>query len=229
MKKFSDWLGVSGGVLGFVTTVVLFVANLQSWVKDPNMLHSFSIAAFLLFVLGILWFYIKSSVAARWKCTSLVMLYIFSALFFVWVGTWHLDTKVGSFSEQLPTAQIIEPKNGEAIEMYTPFLMDYNNLPTNSYVWVVIQVPKYGTAYLWDNDELKSRHNEAGAVNSPLLVGNSTSVGDVFNIIVLLVDEKVNFSFQEYQNQCRNIGQCNGILLPETGIQLLDFSTVTRK
>jgi Ca2+/Na+ antiporter len=229
MKKFSDWLSLAVGVLSFITTVVLFIPKLQRWVKDPNMLHSFSVAAFLLFVLSILWFFIKSSVAARWRLTSLIILYIFSAVYFIWAGTWLFDTKAESSSEQLPTAQIMEPKNGEVIEMYTPFLLEYANIPTGSYLWVVVQVPKYDTVYLWDNDEFQSTHNKDGAISSTMLVGSTTSVGDVYNIIVLLVDEKVNFSFQEYRKQCKNIGQCNAIILPESGTRVLDFSTVTRK
>jgi hypothetical protein len=89
MNKFSDWLGVAGGLLGFLTTLVLFVANIQSWVKDPNMLHNFSIASFSLFVLGILWFFIKSSAAPGLRWASLVILYIFSALFCLWMGSWQ--------------------------------------------------------------------------------------------------------------------------------------------
>ena len=111
MSKFSDWLGAIGGALGFLTTLVLFIANLQNWVQDPNMLHNFSIAAFLLFTVGILWFSVRSSVAAIWRWASLVILYIFSALFFIWTGTWLTDSsgvlvEKGSFAPEQASAKV---------------------------------------------------------------------------------------------------------------------------
>lgn len=90
-SKFSDWLGAVSGALGFVVTVALFMANLQDWSNDPSMLHNVSIAAFLFFVLGTLWFFIKSSFKAQWRWTSLVILYIFSAFYFTWAGTWLFE------------------------------------------------------------------------------------------------------------------------------------------
>ena len=225
MSKFSDWLGAVGGVLGFITTIALFIANLQNWANDPTMLHNVSVGAFLVFVLSVLWFSFKSSVSAQWlRWTGLIILYIFSAFYFVWVGTWN--TKI---ENSLAEAQIAEPKNGEMVDMQTPFLMKYSNISENDYLWVVVGVPKYDKVYLWANNELQKNHNKDGVMSSSVQIGATTSVGDVFNIIVLLVDEKVNFSFQEYDKQCKSTGQCNGIILPDSGIKILDFRTVTRK
>jgi len=229
MRKFSDWISIIGGTLGFITTVVLFTVNLQSWINDPNMLHIFSVAAFILCALGNLWFFIKSNASAKLRWTSLVFLYAFSVLYFMWVGSWIVSTKTVNSFEQLPNAHIIEPKDGTVVDLHTPLLMDYSNIPSTGYVWVVERVPKYNQVYLWNNDELQISHKTNGVLSWNIQIGADTSVGDVFNIIILLVDEKVNFSFQENVKQCKSTGQCNGIILPDEGVQILAFSTVIRK
>jgi hypothetical protein len=87
--NFKDSLAKISGVLGFCVALVSFVLNLQKWVQDPQTFRATSIAGFILYLLGSLWFaFIAKNVNPSWRWLSLVVLYISSGLYFIWVGTW---------------------------------------------------------------------------------------------------------------------------------------------
>jgi len=88
-SNFKDFLATISAILGFFVALVSFILNLQKWGQDPQTFRTVSIAGFILYLLGSLWFAFKAKVVnPQWRWASLIVLYVFSNLYFVWVGTW---------------------------------------------------------------------------------------------------------------------------------------------
>lgn len=87
-----DALAKLGGVLGFLTALVSFVLQVGDWLQNPETLHITSAIAFAVYLGGTLWFAFKArNVTPRWRWLSLAVLYVFTALYFTWVGTWLIE------------------------------------------------------------------------------------------------------------------------------------------
>ena len=87
--NFKDLLATISAVLGFCVALVSFVLNLQEWAQDPQTFRTASIAGFILCLLGTLWFVFKAkNVNSRWRWFISGGFYIFSCLYFIWVGSW---------------------------------------------------------------------------------------------------------------------------------------------
>jgi hypothetical protein len=198
-----------------------------NWSNQPQLLQIVALLGYIVFSGGILWFAFKSQAKQQWRWLSLLALYLVTIGFFIWVGTWF-NTKLAITSDA-PVAQIVEPTNRKTVPFKAPMLLRYSNIPADRYLWVVVQVPQYNQVYLWFSDELQSHSRKDGAISSEIQLGCVDCKGAIYNVVALLVDEKVNFAFQEYVKQCDSTGQCNPISLPETGVQILDFKTVFRE
>jgi len=226
MRTFSDWLGAVGGTLGFITTVVLFIANLQNWATDPNMLHIFSVAAFLLFVVGVLWFFSQSNVATIWRRGSLVLLYIFSSFFFMWVGTWYTDSsqvmiEKGAFAPEQASATafgyqgVDDPTSGEGRGRFevsttvskgtfeTSYRLDYD-IPSSSNAFAGIDIWFVNPQDLSDFNYIEMQikfHDENGRCRFILRDGFG-GIGEV-----ILGDGKIIFASSDEQIVRLEIGK----------------------
>lgn len=84
-----DTLVKLGGLLGFLATWVSFFLQAADWLQNPRALRIASLSAFLVYLLATLWFAFKArNVTSPWRWLSLAVLYVFTALYFTWVGTW---------------------------------------------------------------------------------------------------------------------------------------------
>jgi hypothetical protein len=111
MSKFNEWLKPIPSIVGFISTITIFIIDLQNWIQDPNTLHALSIATFALFVIGALWFFIKSTFSPFLRWASLVILFISSAFYFAWVGTWVTESskimvEKGKFAPEQVAAKV---------------------------------------------------------------------------------------------------------------------------
>lgn len=88
-NSLKDWIVPLGVILSFFLTLVSLLVGLQDLAQDPQRLRVVSISFFIVYLLVSLWFAFKArNVSRNWKLASLGLLYLFSCLYFVWVGTW---------------------------------------------------------------------------------------------------------------------------------------------
>ena len=88
-SSFKDWLALAGSVLGFFTALVTFITDFSRLPPDPQALRYVSVAGYILYVLSTLWIVFKADkVKPRWRWASLAVLYIVTAAYFLWLGTW---------------------------------------------------------------------------------------------------------------------------------------------
>ncbi len=138
-----------------------------------------------------------------------------------------------------PTAHIVEPTFSDGAQpVDITIIVEYDHIPSNKYLWVVVRIPKVEPAPRWVYPQVLKglpnpnvKVNEKDTFSIPAKLGDSQKdVGEPFNIVVLLLDEEANRSFVEYSNQCiSNNNLCLGRSIPETGAEILDFVTVIRK
>ncbi len=113
--NLKDRVATISAILGFCVALVSFVLNLQKWMQDPQVFRVVSIAGFLLYVSGSIWFAFKAkNVNARWRWANLGLLYVSSALYCVWVGTWLITPA--------PTPVTIDAMDG--VSLWNPYLDD---------------------------------------------------------------------------------------------------------
>jgi hypothetical protein len=88
-SSLRDWIATIAVALGFLTTLATFVNDFLQWIQDSQKSRYLSVAGFVLCVIGILWIVLKAeNVRPKWRWASLVVLYIITAAYFLWAGTW---------------------------------------------------------------------------------------------------------------------------------------------
>ena len=76
-------------LLGFFIGLVAFINAILKWVGNPRESRVAAIAGFITYLLVTLWFtFIKAKDKPKWQAASLIIFYIFTVPFFIWVGTW---------------------------------------------------------------------------------------------------------------------------------------------
>jgi hypothetical protein len=131
-----------------------------------------------------------------------------------------------------PHARIIEPPDGATLPSPTSVIVEYHDIPQDRYLWVVLRIPSVKPAWLVYpllQEGIPEQAVGDGALVTSAWIGGEQDSGKPFNIVVLLLDEEANRSFIEYAEKCIAEGDCGGILLPDTGVHILDFNTVIRE
>ena len=133
------------------------------------------------------------------------------------------------------SARISEPKDGQSVPINTTISSEYKNIPQDRHLWIAIRIPGVGAAGTWlvypeteskDAPKLKYGKFEAKEVQ----FGGDTDMNRPFNVVILLADEGTNIRLVDYKERCaKDSNLCNGMPLPEEGIEILDFNTVIRK
>jgi hypothetical protein len=133
-----------------------------------------------------------------------------------------------------PLARILQPQF--SAQPRTPsqvnVIVEYNNIPQDRYMWVVVRVPVVKPNWLVYPqmlDGVPPRVTGNGIFETRVGLGVQEDAGQPFNIVVLLLDEEAHSSFIAFADKCLVSGNCGGILLPDTGVQILDFTTVIRE
>jgi hypothetical protein len=132
----------------------------------------------------------------------------------------------------VPHARIVEPPDGATLPSPTSVIIEYHDIPQDQYLWVVLRIPSVKPVWLVYpllEEGVPEQAVGDGALATSAWIGGEQDSGKPFNIVVLLLDEEANGSFVEYANACIARGDCGGIPLPDTGVRILDFSTVTRE
>jgi hypothetical protein len=76
-------------ILGFLTTVIAFITELAKITTDAQKLRIASIAGFVTYFASTLWLAFKATnVKTFWRWVSLVLLYVITVPYFIWMGTW---------------------------------------------------------------------------------------------------------------------------------------------
>jgi hypothetical protein len=131
-----------------------------------------------------------------------------------------------------PRARISEPIDGQGVPVHARVIIEYENIPPDRHLWVVVRVPKVGLPWLI-YPQLQGREEPLvgdGMIETTAALGGDDDSGDPFNIVALLVNEEANRFFTAYANDCgRDPGLCNGMLLPDRGVEILDFNTMIRE
>ena len=134
----------------------------------------------------------------------------------------------------IPSAHIERPGYADGpVPVQTSVVVKYEHIPKRRYLWVVVRVPEVKPDWVVFPQLLSGMPTPVegtGTYETTIQLGDSQKdVGKPFNIVVLLLNDETNRSFVEYSKNCLNLGVCGGIQLPDSGAQILDFNTVTRK
>lgn len=131
-----------------------------------------------------------------------------------------------------PRARISEPIDGQSVPVHARVIIEYENIPPDRHLWVVVHIPKLRLPWLI-YPQLQGRKKPLvgdGMIDITATLGGGSDSGDPFNIVALLVNEEANRFFTAYANDCaRDPGLCNGMFLPDRGVVILDFNTVIRE
>ena len=131
-----------------------------------------------------------------------------------------------------PSARISEPTNGQLVPIYGKATFEYNNIPPDRHLWLVVRIPGVGSVPWLIYPQLQGMEAIAvgnGVFRTTAAFGGDKDSGRPFNVVVLLVDENANLRFVDYANKCKlDSNLCNGMILPDKGVEILDFDTVIR-
>lgn len=160
-----------------------------------------------------------------------VFVYVVAGLF---VGA-GIGVIIGHFllTKPHPSASISEPTNGQLVPIYAKVTFEYNHIPHDRHLWLVVRIPGIGSAPWLIYPQLQGMETIGtgnGVFKTTAAFGGDNDSGRPFNIVVLLVDENANLRFDDYANKCKlDSNLCNGMLLPDKGVEILDFDTVIRE
>jgi hypothetical protein len=132
----------------------------------------------------------------------------------------------------VPHARIVEPHDGATLASPINVIVEYHNIPQDRYLWTAIRIPSVKPEWLVYpllEENLPEQAVGDGALAISAWIGGEQDSGKPFNVVVLLLDKEANGSFVEYAEKCIAGGDCGGILLPDTGVRILDFNTVIRE
>ena len=132
----------------------------------------------------------------------------------------------------MPRARIVEPSDGAILPPQAGVIIEYRDIPQNRYLWVVVRVPIVKPVWVVYPQLRQGAPEQAtgdGAFAITVGLGGEQDAGQPFNIVVLLLGEDADRAFTEYVDGCTAEGDCGGIQLPDTGVQILDFNTVIRE
>lgn len=133
-----------------------------------------------------------------------------------------------------PYARISEPKDGQPVPIGTTASFEYKNIPQDRHLWLAVRIPGVGAEGTWlvypETESKDASKLQNGRFEANVKFGGETDVNRPFNVVILLADEGTNIQLVAYEERCaKDSNLCNGIPLPEEGIEILDFNTVIRK
>jgi len=131
-----------------------------------------------------------------------------------------------------PSASITKPTDGQSVPIYAEVTVEYNNIPSDRHLWLVVRIPGIGPGWLI-YPQLRGADSFGtgkGVSSVTAAFGGNNDSGHPFNIVILLVDENANRQFVDYVNKCKlDSNLCTGMILPDKGVEILDFDTVSRE
>lgn len=137
-----------------------------------------------------------------------------------------------------PNARIIKPLHvfGQTVPTDVETMIEYNNIPQDRYLWIVVRAPSVRPIYPQLQDGIPPLLKDSGTYETTVQIGSPGDSGEPFNVVALLLDEQGHNSFIDYANKCiRDVNECVGIdlrdeiALRDTGVVILDFTTVIRE
>jgi len=132
-----------------------------------------------------------------------------------------------------PSASISGPTNGQFVPVYAEVTFEYNNIPRDRHLWLVVRIPGIGAVPWLIYPQVKNLEGLGtgnGIFKTTAAFGGGNDSGRPFNLVVLLVDENANPRFVDYADKCKlDENLCNGMILPDKGVEILDFDTVIRE
>lgn len=134
-----------------------------------------------------------------------------------------------------PRARIVKPEDYDrhtTVPVETKVVVEYNDIPSDRYIWVVVRIPTVRPmrlAYPQLLNGIPTPVTGSGSFETSVSLGGGADSGIPFNIVVLLLDGEANQAFKTYSKNCLDTGTCGGIALPYPGAEVLDFVTVIRE
>lgn len=92
-----DWLQRFLIIISFFTAM----AGLFDYTANTKMLREISISAFIVYLLASLWFVFKGEAKQIWKWVNLIALYVITAVFCFWIGSWQINDMPKSHSSNV--------------------------------------------------------------------------------------------------------------------------------
>ncbi len=100
-------------VLGFITALIAYTNEFLKLTTDTQGLRIASLAGFIVYFLSTLWLAFKvTDVKPAWRWAGLVILYILTVPYFIWVGTWIRPSDLEATTCTAYGIKITSPKQG---------------------------------------------------------------------------------------------------------------------
>ncbi|MFN8493182.1 MAG: hypothetical protein U0350_36600 [Caldilineaceae bacterium] len=133
-----------------------------------------------------------------------------------------------------PYARLIAPQFAakQRVPMQATAVVEYRDIPPARYLWIVVRIPKVipnWLVYPQVADGMPREVIGSGTFSTTVGLGTDADSGQLFNLVVLLLNAEANRSFVEYAALCQAKQSCGGIALPDSGVTILDFNTLIRE
>lgn len=133
-----------------------------------------------------------------------------------------------------PYARLLSPQYvaEQRVPTWVNAVVEYRNIPPTHYLWIVVRIPKVVPNWLVYPQIVNGVPRQVtgtGTFSTTVGFGTDADSGQLFNLVVLLLDAEANRSFVEYAALCQSKHMCGGIPLPDSGVTILDFNTLVRK
>lgn len=134
-----------------------------------------------------------------------------------------------------PSARILAPEDFDGathVAAHTTILVEYNDVPGDHFIWVVVRDPKVRPmrlVYPQLSNGVPTPVQGTGRFEVTINLGGPNDALSPFNIEVLLLDAQANQTFLDYSAGCAGDGLCGGLKLQYPGAAILDFVTVVRE
>jgi hypothetical protein len=99
-----DYLKKVTSLIGLLVALGALAGFVQSWSNQPQLLQIVALLGYIIFSGGMIWFALNSQAKQQWRWLSLIVLYVTTIVFFLWIGA-HLSANVST-----TTASSIESK-----------------------------------------------------------------------------------------------------------------------
>ncbi len=134
----------------------------------------------------------------------------------------------------VPQARVVGGiSDGQSVDMNSNVVIKYENIPKKRYLWVAVHIPSLGQPRLVfpqaPNGVMPVQVSESGTLPVNVILGNKNDVGAPLNVMLLLLNDEANDIFKNNVQTCLQSNNCSGLVLPDAGVDILDFITVIRK
>jgi hypothetical protein len=117
--------------------------------------------------------------------------------------------------------EITEPLDGETVEHITQVRGTFADVPADRNIWVVVQ-PHLAPQFHPQPKAIMNRPKSEWWATAYFGESSSTSIGEQFEVIVVLADAEGSQAFEDYLRQAEQAGSYKGLAFLPDGVESYD-------